>query len=117
VLIQLLSDSSLEVQHASAESLGAVGSVAAVAPLLPLAGGLGRAQLRQAARAAIGRIQSRLGEVEAGRLSLAEERPLAGAVALADASAVRVGELSLADDEELSSASEGLVSRSPRREQ
>jgi len=114
VLIQLLSDASPVVQHASAESLGAIGSVAAVEPLLPLAEGLGRAQLRQAARAAIGRIQSRLGEAEAGRLSLADERPLAGAVALADAPAVRVGELSLADDEALSSASEGLVSRSPR---
>jgi hypothetical protein len=116
VLIQLLSDSSRDVQQASAESLGAIGSVAAVEPLLPLAEGLGRAQLRQAARAAIGRIQSRLGQVEAGRLSLAEERPLAGAVALAEAPAMRVGELSLADDEELTSASGEPLLRRPRTE-
>jgi HEAT repeat protein len=55
-LLRLLSDASSEVQCASAEALGAVGSVAAVEPLLPLANGMGRAQLRTAARSAIGRI-------------------------------------------------------------
>lgn len=35
-------------------------------------------QLRQAARAAVGSIQSRLGDVEAGRVSLTEPRELAG---------------------------------------
>ena len=74
------------------------GSVAAVAPLLPLAEGLGRPRLRGAARAAIGRIQSRLGNVDAGRVSLAQEQELVGALELADTAAVRVGELSLAQD-------------------
>jgi HEAT repeat protein len=98
VLIRLLADASSEVQCASAEALGVVGSVAAVEPLLPLAEGLGRAKLRQAARGAIGRIQSRLGSVEAGSLSLADDHELAGAIAIADAAAVaRAGEVSLAE--------------------
>ena len=100
-LIRLLCDLSSEVQRASAESLGRVGSVAAVEPLLPLAERFGRAQLRQAARGAIGRIQSRLGNVEAGSLSLADDHELAGALDIAEApAAVRVGEVSLADDAE-----------------
>lgn len=97
-LLRLLSDSSSEVQCASAEALGVIGSIAAVEPLLPLAERLGRAQLRQAARGAIGRIQSRLANAEAGSLSLADAHELAGAVALADGTAgVRVGEVSLAE--------------------
>lgn len=95
-LIGLLSDPSADVQLASAEALGEVGTVTAVEPLLPVAQGFGRAQLRRAARAAIGRIQSRLGPAEAGLLSLAGDHELAGAVDLADA-ALPVGELSLAD--------------------
>jgi HEAT repeat protein len=98
VLIALLSDASADVQRASAEALGGFGSVAAVEPLLPLAEGFGRSQLRQAARGAIGRIQSRLGNVEAGRVSLADDQELAGAVDLADTAATRVGELSLVQE-------------------
>ncbi|MEY2932866.1 MAG: hypothetical protein RL033_3615, partial [Pseudomonadota bacterium] len=99
-LLRLLADPSTEVQQASAEALGALGSVAAVEPLLPLTESLLRPQLRQAARGAIGRIQSRLGSVEAGRVSLAEPHELAGALDLADTSAaVRAGELSLVEPE------------------
>jgi hypothetical protein len=98
VLIALLSDASADVQRASAEALGVFASVAAVEPLLPLAEGFGRSQLRQAARGAIGRIQSRLGNAEAGRVSLAHDHELAGAVDLADADAAGVGDLSLAED-------------------
>ena len=116
VLIALLSDPSVDVQQASAEALGAMGSVAAVEPLLPLTEGLGRAQLRQAARAAIGRIQSRLGAVEAGRVSLATGEPLLGAVALVEAAQARVGEVSLAEEAELISASEEALSRARRTE-
>jgi len=102
-LIGLLLDPAEPVQRASAEALGSVGSVAAVEPLLPLAEGFGRAQLRQAARGAIGRIQSRLGNVEAGRLSLVAGEELAGAVDLAPAApALRAGELSLAEPDPLS---------------
>lgn len=98
-LIRLLSDSSSEVQCASAEALGVIGTVAAVEPLLPLAERLGRAKVRQAARGAVGRIQSRLGNAEAGSLSLADDRELDGAVALADApAALRVGEVTLVED-------------------
>lgn len=113
-LLTLLSDASADVKHASAEALGVLGSVAAVAPLLPLAEGLLRPQLRQAARGAIGRIQSRLGAVEAGRVSLAESHDLAGAVDLADTSAaVRAGELSLVEQE--ASAQTGEEGGSPPR--
>jgi HEAT repeat protein len=98
ILIQLLSDAASDVQHASAEALGLFGSVAAVEPLLPLAETLVRPRLRQAARGAIGRIQSRLGDVEAGRLSLSDPRDLAGAVDVVDTSALRVGEVSLAEE-------------------
>jgi hypothetical protein len=97
-LIGLLSDESVDVRQASAEALGLIGSVAAVEPLLPLAEGLGRPQLRRAARGAIGRIQSRLGNVEAGRVSLVRDQELAGAVDLADSADSRVGELSLAEE-------------------
>jgi hypothetical protein len=75
-----------------------VGSVRAVEPLLGLTRGLGRASLRQSARGAITQIQTRLGDVEAGRLSLADNS-LEGAVELASTSAaVRVGDVSLADE-------------------
>jgi hypothetical protein len=97
LLIELLGDPASDVQHASAEALGVFGSVAAVEPLLPLAESLVRPRLRQAARGAIGRIQSRLGDVEAGRLSLSNPHDLAGAVDVVDTSALRAGEVSLAD--------------------
>jgi HEAT repeat protein len=98
-LLGLLSDDSPDVQQASAEALGLFGSVAAVEPLLPLAESVLRPRLRQAARGAIGRIQSRLGNAEAGRLSLPDPDGLAGALDVADESAaVRIGALSLAHE-------------------
>jgi hypothetical protein len=96
-LLQLLADEEAEVQTAAAEALGAVGSVAAVEPLLPLTKGFGRGSLRQAARGAIASIQSRLGDVEAGRLSLAEEE-LSGSVTLVDEQAAIGGEVTLAPE-------------------
>lgn len=114
-LIRLLSDSSSDVQCASATSLGVTGSVAAVEPLLPLAERFGRAQLRQAARGAIGRIQSRLGNAEAGSLSLADDHELAGAVAIADApTALRVGEVSLVEDTAGARGATGRDEATPR---
>jgi hypothetical protein len=97
-LIALLGDPSSDVQRASADALGRFASVAAVEPLLPLSENLMRPQLRQAARGAIGRIQSRLGAVEAGRVSLAEPHELAGALDLADGT--RAGELALAHEDD-----------------
>lgn len=100
LLLQLLSDASSDVQQASAEALGVFGSIAAVEPLLPLAQNLVRPRLRQAARGAIGSIQSRLGDVEAGRLSLSDPHDLAGALDVVDTSAtLRVGELSLVEED------------------
>lgn len=99
-LVALLSDPSPRVQLAAAQALGRFGSAAAVEHLLPIAQALLDSELRQAARAAVGRIQSRLGDVEAGRLSLAEPQPLAGALTLADpASPAHVGLLSLDPEE------------------
>lgn len=98
-LITLLADPSSQVQLASARALGRFGSVAAVQHLLPLTQGLLDLELRQASRAAMGHIQSRLGNVEAGRVSLAEQGSLAGALALVEPAALRAGALSL--DEEL----------------
>jgi HEAT repeat protein len=98
VLIRLLGDSSSDVQCASAESLGRCGSITAVEPLSAVANRLTRPQLRQAARAAIGQIQSRLGDVEAGRLSLVADDDR-GQLALADA-ATPGGELSLLEGSE-----------------
>lgn len=71
------------VRVAVADALGAVGTVRAVETLLPLTRGLlvdGAA--KAAATAAIAAIQSRLGQVEAGRLSVVEDT-LAGAVSVA----------------------------------
>jgi len=109
LLTRALADPSADVQSAAAEALGLVGSVAAVEPLLPLTRGLGRAALRRSARAAIASIQSRLGDVDAGRLSLAEDTELAGAVALADALEESRGALSL-EEASLEEASLGEAS-------
>jgi HEAT repeat protein len=98
-LIQRLADDESEVRAAAAEALGSVGSVAAVEPLLALTKGIGRAPHKQAARGAITRIQARLGEVDAGRLSLVEDDDLSGAVALADPEAPAGGEVTLASEE------------------
>lgn len=97
-LIRLLADASSEVQLYSAESLGAIGSAMAVEPLLGLANSFGRPQVRKAARGAIGRIQSRLGDVEAGRLSLAEDHALAGALSVAEVAGPAGGEISLVEE-------------------
>jgi hypothetical protein len=94
----LLADSSPYVQLASAQALGTFGSIATVEHLLPLAQALLDSQLRQAARNAVGSIQSRLGDVEAGRVSLAESQELAGTLDFVDGPAPPHGELSLTDD-------------------
>ncbi|MEY2930891.1 MAG: hypothetical protein RL033_1640 [Pseudomonadota bacterium] len=105
-LLRLLEDASPDVRQAAVEALAEAGSVQAVEPLLPLSQGLVPSPLRNAARAAIAKIQARLGHVEEGRVSLADQQELVGAVDLADVSvAVRVGELSLLDDVNDSDAS------------
>jgi len=63
------------------ESLGRIGSIRAVEPLAALAE---RGSLQSEARDAMRRIQARLGDVEAGRVSLVEDRGPEGALSLAD---------------------------------
>jgi HEAT repeats len=97
VLIRLLADPSADVQRASAEALGTLGSVAAVEPLLRSSEGLARGPLRHVVRGAIARIQSRLGHVEAGCLSLVHDHELAGALDIAEGASAQ-GALSLAEE-------------------
>jgi HEAT repeat protein len=117
-LLRLLSDASPTVQQAAVEALADAGSVRAVEPLLPLAQALVPGALRSAARASIARIQARLGGVQAGQVSLADQQQLlVGAVDLADVSvAVRVGELSLSEDTD-TSVSDGAQLRDTRSSQ
>ena len=76
-LIELLTEHPMdEVRVAAARALGAVGSVHAVEPLLPCTRGLLTARdLKNAARDAIAAIQARLGDVEAGALTLTVDTP------------------------------------------
>jgi hypothetical protein len=83
-LVELLSRPADAVRAAAARSLGRVGSIAAVEPLLVLTkGALFGGAARDAARDAVRRIQERLGDADAGRLSLAEAGN-EGAVSLAE---------------------------------
>lgn len=67
-------------------------------------------------RVAIRRIQSRLGNVQAGRLSLAQQGELAGAVAVADTSAeLRTGALSLSSNTTVSEGDVALTSAVQQR--
>lgn len=90
-LIALLGHREERVQMAAASALGALGGIGAVEPLLPLTRGLLHADLHAAAREAVRRIQSRLGDADAGRLSVAEARP-EGALSISEAEG---GELSV----------------------
>ncbi|HUJ27712.1 MAG TPA: HEAT repeat domain-containing protein [Myxococcales bacterium] len=90
-LIALLGHREERVQIAAASALGAFGSVRSVEPLLPLTRGLLHGDLHAAARDAVRRIQSRLGDADAGRLSVAEPRP-EGALSVSEAEG---GELSV----------------------
>ena len=95
-LLRLLAREAAEVRAAAARALGQVGTVRAVEPLLALTTGLlASPSVKQAAREAVARIQSRLGDAEAGRLSLAVPSGDAGALSLAGDEAAPGGELSL----------------------
>jgi HEAT repeat protein len=112
-LIGLLGRESTAVRIAAAAALGLIGTVHAVEPLLPLSKGLlGNADLHKAARDSIRRIQSRLGDAEAGRVSVASVDEAAGAVSLAAGG----GEVSLAQSEEESGQGDSLQqSPTPQR--
>jgi HEAT repeat protein len=97
-LVRWLAHEAEAVRIAAARALGEVGTVAAVEPLLPHTKGLlTDADLKRAAREAIDKIQGRLGDVEAGRLSLSEVQQRDGALSLSDDEA---GKLSMAADED-----------------
>jgi hypothetical protein len=97
VLIKLLGREEPAIRVAAAKALGLVGTVHAVEPLLPLTKELlGALGLRAAALDAVRSIQARLGDAEAGRVSVAKVEDVAGAVSLA----ADGGELSLPPDKE-----------------
>jgi len=82
-LLGTLANGSLRAQVAAANALAEVGTIEAVAPLLALAGGLLTiGPLKEASRTAVRAIQSRLGDAEAGRLSLSETDLAHGAVSV-----------------------------------
>jgi HEAT repeat protein len=99
MLVSLLEHRADEVRVASAEALGKFGTVVAVEPLLAHTSGvLKDATLKRAAQEAIASIQSRLGPVEMGRLSLTISAPLEGALSHVDEPIVE-GALTLAEAE------------------
>jgi len=85
VLLGLLTRHATPVRRAAAVALGNVGTIGAVEPLLPFTKWILTPDLETAAQEAIARIQARLGNPEAGRISLTAEGP--------------AGELSLSGDE------------------
>ena len=91
-LIALLAVDDAKVRVAAAAALASVGTVRAVEPLLPLTKGVLDTELHRVAQDAIRKIQSRLGDAEAGRVSVSKVESLAGGVSLASEG----GELSVA---------------------
>jgi hypothetical protein len=92
MLLNLLKADALEVKVASAKALGQVGTVRSVEPLLPFTQGLfADGALKDAARAAIRGIQSRLGEAQSGGLSVVDERVGEGALSLEEGKAKERG--------------------------
>jgi HEAT repeat protein len=82
-LLRLLSHQAEPVRLAAIRALGRLGTIHAVGPLLPLANGLLAVSVKGAARDAIASIQARLGDADAGRLSLLAEGPAEGGVSIA----------------------------------
>jgi len=92
-LIALLGHSDDAARTTVARALGVLGTVKAVEPLLPLTKGLLQTGLHAAACDAVRRIQERLGDADAGRLSMAQAEGPSGALSIASEG----GELSVAD--------------------
>jgi HEAT repeat protein len=81
-LLSLLEREEEELKIAAANALGRVGTATAVEPLMKLTGSLLGSDLGHAAEKAIAEIQSRLGDVEAGRLTLTKLTEREGALSL-----------------------------------
>lgn len=86
-LLGLLDRDDAVLKTAAARALGSVGTVAAVEPLLDCTQGFLDSELKRVAREAVGSIQARLGDVEAGRLSVAEPLESEGALSLSSGEA------------------------------
>jgi len=82
-LLRLLGSGSESVWRAAAEALGKVGTIRAVESLYPLTERMLSLGLETTAREAIARIQARLGDAEAGQLSLHAHAPAEGGVSIA----------------------------------
>ena len=83
ILLRLLGRDNVEIRIEAAKALGQIGTARAVEPLLALTTGLlASPSVKEAAREAVARIQSRLGDAEAGRLSLAVPAEGEGALSL-----------------------------------
>jgi HEAT repeat protein len=94
-LLRLLDRESETTKIAAVHALGEVGTATSVEPLLAYTKDLLPSELKRAARAAIARIQTRFGDVDAGRLSVAELEQHEGALSIS----AEGGELSLECDE------------------
>jgi len=119
VLLRLLEREADTVRAAAAQALARHGTIRAVEPLLALTRGLrSSGRLKVVAQEAIRQIQSRLGDVEAGRLSLVTPAGEEGALSLAGGEDP-AGALSLSGDAEgegtlsLSDEADGTGTRPP----
>lgn len=90
-LLALLNHSSEAVRVQAAEALSTVGTTRSVESLLRISSESGSADLKSTAHSAARRIQGRLGDVEAGQLSLLEPVGEVGSLSLA----TQQGELSI----------------------
>lgn len=95
LLLRLLENEADEVRIEAAVSLGKIGSIAAVEPLLTHATEGSAGALRKAASGAIDQIQSRLGEVNPGGLSLASDESSSGGLSLS----TEEGQLAMVEEE------------------
>jgi hypothetical protein len=82
-LLRLLRTGSGSVKRAAAAALGEVGTIRAVEFLHPLTEQVLSVALKATAREAIARIQARLHDAEAGRVSVHAEEPAEGGVSIA----------------------------------
>ena len=82
-VLRLLQHSEVAEKLAAIQALGKLGTAAAVEPLLAYAEAFAPSALKDAARQSIAAIQARLGDVAAGRLSLADGRSQEGQLSLA----------------------------------
>jgi len=95
-LIALLDHSADEVRVLAAEALSSVGTTRAVEPLLRISDGPSSSYFKSTAHSAIRSIHGRLGDVQAGQLSLLDPVVSMGALSLA----TEQGGLSLASSEQ-----------------